>query len=99
MIRDVQRLTPPAAAGVLEPPDKFLFLGSDAKHRQSLAQPTPPLSLQMTELVVALRFMRSRQALAIGPQRVAILAQQACDAGVAHHLGVCDAPERAVPPV
>src|SRR5207244_1391490 len=72
-------LTPPTATGVLEVADPLLLLGIDADDRQSQGLVQPAHSGQVAELAVPRGIVGPRQTLAVGPQGVVPLPQQAGD--------------------
>src|SRR5262249_24191443 len=83
VVQDVQRLASPAPAGVPEVADPLLLLGIDADDRPTAPEEVPPAPGQDTELTIPVRVAGAGQALAVGPQRVALLVQQPRDGGAA----------------
>src|SRR5262249_1899122 len=77
------RLAPPAAAGVLEVADQFLLLAIHAEDGPATAEEVAPPPRQQPELAIPVGGVGAGQALAVGPQRVALLAQQPADGGAA----------------
>src|SRR5579863_8965176 len=76
MVPDIDRVTPPTASGVFEQPYQLLLLGINADRRVSVLLKASALPSDVPKLPVALRLMRSGQALAIGSQRILLRLQQ-----------------------
>src|SRR5690242_2824256 len=83
VVEDVPRRPPPAPAGVLEVADQFLLLAVHAEDRPAAAQELAPPPRQQPELAVPVGVLGAGQALAVGPQGVALLPQQPADGGAA----------------
>src|SRR6266403_5476632 len=66
VVVDRSGLLAPDLAGILERSHHFLLLGGDTDNRQPLASERLALVLEVTELTVALRALRTGQTLAIG---------------------------------